>query len=59
MPRYVYACENRHEQDVTHSINVDPEIICKVCELPTQRLPQVVVNTFNAKGFYSTDKNAR
>lgn len=58
MPSYVYVCPDRHfKTEVSHSITVDPKILCEVCDKELNRQPQVGVVKFNGTGFYTTDKN--
>ena len=56
MPEYIYRCENKHEQGVTHSIRDNPTITCPQCQSPMLRKPQTVSSQFIGSGFYSTDK---
>jgi predicted nucleic acid-binding Zn ribbon protein len=58
MPSYSYQCEQKHRQDVTHSIKDNPEIICGVCQGLMQRTPQPITPTFVGSGFYRNDKDA-
>ena len=57
MATYVYECACGQVYDVTHSIHEDPDVECDNCGGSMHRKPQVTVVTFNAGGFYSTDKN--
>lgn len=57
MPTYVYACENHHLQEETHSMFVDLVVACDTCKAPMVRRPQLATVTFGSDGFYTTDKN--
>lgn len=57
MPTYLYTCNDKHTQEVSHSITHDPDIYCEVCKKMMNRKPQTAGVQFYGKGFYTTDKN--
>ena len=60
MPSYDYKCPEGHEYVETRSIH-DPQqqTVCPTdnCGLELRRIFNAVPVTYNAKGFYSTDKH--
>lgn len=51
MPTYIYRCNNGHIQEVQHSIALDPDVKCQVCDQPMNRQPQRTNVKFYGKGW--------
>src|ERR1700730_8978276 len=59
MPIYEYRCEDGHTFEVMKSITDDPDVFCKTCSKPVQRVYHPVAVHFKGKGFYNTDYGTR
>lgn len=55
MPDYLYICECGQKQDISHSIHVEPQVLCPKCGKGMQRRPGGISIQFKAGGFYSVD----
>jgi len=48
MPQYVYLCQNKHVEEITHSIKIDPVVFCGDCAEPMHRVPMGGAGWMNA-----------
>lgn len=47
MPNYIYGCEKKHSQEVSHLMSENPAVICVKCQGAMHRIPQAVNVNWN------------